>query len=978
MAVRGAIDPAGQPAVVKAGVFRRFGRAMVLAAATLAAALLMSPTASAQLYTSTSGTEYWTSARWASGTSGPFTSNWVSGSNTNFATAGTYTFGRLASSGTETLGDITTGTGVFISFNESGTSQGGNLNFGGAGGQVKTLAFGAGSVVDFGSIVIAANNGNGITKNGAGTLVLTGGDYKGGFTLNAGNVLARSGTAFGTKDLTINGGAIGSGTTTYTAVARTGTISVGGDFQIGIADGLGVNSANMTFSASGNGLNLTGSARTITLGSSGSMTFGQSISNGSLTLNRLAGASAGQFGLSGANTISALTLDGVTVNASTQNTVLGAGTVTLTGSNATTLNIRSAQTLANNFTIADSAGIKTIANTVGGNSTISGTITNNDSTAGDFVIGATNGRTLTIGAIDGTGGVTFGGGTLVGTVAMTGTGTYAGNTVIDGSILSTRVNGRVAPTNVVFQRTSGAVSPTFDLYGTTQTVAGLDDSAFAGIIRSTLANGKLIVGDSNDSTFQGTIISGDSLALEKVGSGKLTLTGANTFTNGTTITAGELAVSSQSLKGDVMNNGTLTFNQSFGDGTFSGNISGSGSFFKDGDDTLTLSGANSYGGGTTVTGGTLIGDTDALQGEIVNNATVTFRQNVDGTYSGEMSGAGALVKEGAGNVTLSGANTYAAGTTITAGTLALGSADAIGSSGTISFGGGTLRFSENNTTDYSARFSNAASQQVKIDTDGQNVVLASNLTSSGGSFEKLGLGTVTLSGTNTYSGGTAVSAGSLLVNGSLANSAVTVGNGGTLGGSGSLGALLTVQSGGVLSPGNSPGVLAAAALDLQAGSTTFIEIAGSGLSAVTAGTDYDQIRITTATENSLTYGGELVLSFINDRLFDNGTMFSLFSFTGTARGAFTEVRTEGSGSYSGLTLQYNANGSWYSHPDTAAGQYLVFSPASGRLAIVPEPSTWVMAAIGAGLVALKARRRKRAEASRAQVASGLARSAISC
>ena len=48
MAVHGAIDPAGQPAVVKAGVFRRFGRAMVLAAATLAAALLMSPTASAQ------------------------------------------------------------------------------------------------------------------------------------------------------------------------------------------------------------------------------------------------------------------------------------------------------------------------------------------------------------------------------------------------------------------------------------------------------------------------------------------------------------------------------------------------------------------------------------------------------------------------------------------------------------------------------------------------------------------------------------------------------------------------------------------------------------------------------------------------------------------------------------------------------------------------------------------------------------------
>jgi hypothetical protein len=92
-------------------------------------------------------------------------------------------------------------------------------------------------------------------------------------------------------------------------------------------------------------------------------------------------------------------------------------------------------------------------------------------------------------------------------------------------------------------------------------------------------------------------------------------------------------------------------------------------------------------------------------------------------------------------------------------------------------------------------------------------------------------------------------------------------------------------------------------------------------------------------------------------------LFSLFQFTGAARGAFTSVRTEGTGSYAGLTLQYNANGNWYTNPDTAAGQYLVFSPASGRLAIVPEPSTWVMAAIGAGLVALKAGRRKRAEAS---------------
>jgi len=67
----------------------------------------------------------------------------------------------------------------------------------------------------------------------------------------------------------------------------------------------------------------------------------------------------------------------------------------------------------------------------------------------------------------------------------------------------------------------------------------------------------------------------------------------------------------------------------------------------------------------------------------------------------------------------------------------------------------------------------------------------------------------------------------------------------------------------------------------------------------------------------------------------------------------------GSSSYSGMKFQHNANGNRYT-PDTSRGQYLVFNPASGQLAIVPEPSTWVLAAIGVAAVGLKARRRRRA------------------
>jgi len=65
-----------------------------------------------------------------------------------------------------------------------------------------------------------------------------------------------------------------------------------------------------------------------------------------------------------------------------------------------------------------------------------------------------------------------------------------------------------------------------------------------------------------------------------------------------------------------------------------------------------------------------------------------------------------------------------------------------------------------------------------------------------------------------------------------------------------------------------------------------------------------------------------------------------------------------------------ANGNWYTNPDTAAGQYLIFSPGSGRLAIVPDPSTWVMTLMAAGSAAWMAQRRKRAMRQRLEPAAG--------
>ena len=108
---------------------------------------------------------------------------------------------------------------------------------------------------------------------------------------------------------------------------------------------------------------------------------------------------------------------------------------------------------------------------------------------------------------------------------------------------------------------------------------------------------------------------------------------------------------------------------SSGSATLSGIFSGLGSLTFTGSGTTVFSGANTYTGGTTVSSGTLQGNASSLQGEIVNNSTVVFDQSTSGTYSGVMSGSGALTKQNSGTLVLTGANTYSGGTTVSAGSL---------------------------------------------------------------------------------------------------------------------------------------------------------------------------------------------------------------------------------------------------------------------------------------------------------------------
>ncbi|HDC1189986.1 TPA: autotransporter-associated beta strand repeat-containing protein, partial [Salmonella enterica] len=125
----------------------------------------------------------------------------------------------------------------------------------------------------------------------------------------------------------------------------------------------------------------------------------------------------------------------------------------------------------------------------------------------------------------------------------------------------------------------------------------------------------------------------------------LTLSGSNTYTGGTLISGGTLVASNVEAlgSGDVTNDAVLELNTG---GDFTNNISGSGQVVKSGDETLTLSGANSYTGGTLISSGTLVAnDVNALgTGDVTDDATLEL--NTGGDFDNAISGSGQVVKSG--------------------------------------------------------------------------------------------------------------------------------------------------------------------------------------------------------------------------------------------------------------------------------------------------------------------------------------------
>ncbi|EAN9102358.1 TPA: autotransporter outer membrane beta-barrel domain-containing protein [Salmonella enterica subsp. enterica serovar Agona] len=545
-------------------------------------------------------------------------------------------------------------------------------------------------------------NGQSLTKTGAGTLILNAENtYTGSTTISEGTLIATNVEALGTGNVTDN---------------ATLEMNTGGDFDNAI---------------SGSGQVVKSGDETLTLSGANSYTGGTTISGGTLV----------------ASNVEALGTGDITDNATLElnaggdfaNNIGGTGSVVKSGDK--TLTLSGSNTYTGGTTISGGTLVASNVEALG-----SGDVTDNATlelnTSGTFD-----------NAISGSGQVVKSGDKML---TLSGANSYSGGTLIsDGTLVASNVEslgtGDVTNNATLELNTGGDF--TNNISGSGQVVKSGDDAlALSGAnsyTGGTLISSGTLVATNVDALGSGDVTDNATLELNtggtfdnaisgsgqvvKSGDKTLTLSGSNTYTGGTLISDGTLVASNVEAlgTGDVTDNATLELNTS---GTFDNVISGSGQVVKSGDDALTLSGSNTYRGGTTISGGTLVATSvEALgTGDVTDNATLAL--NTGGDFINNIGGTGRVEKSGDQTLTLSGANSYTGGTLISSGTLVASNVNALGSG---------------DVTD------NAV---LELNTGGT----FDNAISGSGQVEKSGDGTLTLSGSNTYTGGTLISDGTLV------------------------------------------------------------------------------------------------------------------------------------------------------------------------------------------------------------------------
>lgn len=739
------------------------------------------------------------------------------------------TIGSLSGAGAVTLGtgNLTTGDATDTEFSGIISGTGGVIKEGTGTFTLSGMnTYSGGTTLNDGVLLVGMDQNLGASGPGIGELTFNGGTLAlsadlttardvivnvGGGTIDTNTFNGTlSGIVSGAGALTkISDGVLTlTGTNTYAGGTNIngGTVSVGSDLNLGDAAGpvtfmnggilqtsAGITSDRaLTFNLPGGG---TIDTQTFNSSFSGAVTGAGNMTKdgtGTLTL------SGGLAGYTGDTTLTVGTLDVNTNAASTTHAgaISGPGNLRKSGSN--TLTIAGSLDMFTGNTAID-GGILDI-NTAGGSTTYAGIISG-------------------IGSLQKTG---------ANTLTLSGINTYTGPTAIDAGTLQLGANDVLSDMTAVTVA-GGAI---FDVNNFTDTIGSL-----AGAGNTMLGTGTLSAGADNTSTTYSGIFSGNGQFI-KVGTGTMTLTGANLHTGGTAINGGTLSIGADANLGDpagvlsfdggtllttagivtprlvTLNAGGGTIDTNGFDSTLSGVISGVGGLTKQGAGILTLTGLNTYQGGTAINGGTLsIGDDANLgdpagplsfsggtlftTGDVTSTRSVTINagggtidtNGFNSSFSGPVAGTGDLTKNGAGTLRLSGGlNGYTGDTTINAGILEVNTDGGDTTHAGSLSGAGNLTKSGSNTLTLAGNLNGFTGDVaidggiLDVDTTAGSTAVVGDISGVGG-LSKSGPNTLTLSGMNTYSGPTAINAGMLTLGSGTGigdQSAVTVAAGATL------------------------------------------------------------------------------------------------------------------------------------------------------------------------------------------------------
>lgn len=446
---------------------------------------------------------------------------------------------------------------------------------------------------------------------------------------------------------------------------------------------------------------------------------------------------------------------------------------------------------------------------------------------------------------------------------------------------------------------------------------------------ATAAGQSVVTLGAGSADFAGTLANGSlgSIALTKNGAGSTQiLSGANTYTGLTTITAGMLQLGNGGTNGSlgdtvVNNNAMLGFNRS-DSFAFTNAVTGSGSIWQLGSGTTVLSGTNISSGPATIVNGTLQVGNGGTSGQlsagvVTNNGTLAFnRSGVFTNGSGIISGTGRVVHASAGVLQLNNANTYGGGTIVTnGGAVHIGNNSALGTGVVTLAGSGiaaangirTIANAINLAGDASvggAGFDLAFSGPVNVSSGSRTVTYSNSTTWNGviggsGSlaFSAASPVTVTLANTNTFSGGAIVnsnaiiritSAGSSVTNtttilgGALGTGTLTLNDGATIA---PAGGITLIQSGVTVNGNVNIGIsnqtarlILSSDIDLAGGDRTFNIARSTTLAALASG--LEGLRLDGAFQRSyaIVANGSLVTATTN-----TGANFAIYRQNGTIR-----------------------------------------------------------------------------------------------